>query len=149
MDEKLQLDTLKLLNSIRDDKKLSSTEKVVAYSLALHRNSKTMLCCPAQTKLAEETGFAPVTVSRATMSMQQKGFVVLLRVSWKGNTKYKYYFTSELDDGFKISRNPKSALCRNGEKKDLLAAIKSYEKRKIAQAQHNAEPEVESEGSPY
>lgn len=123
MDRDSQLDTIRLLNSIRDNKNLTTSEKTVAYTLALHRNSKTLLCCPTQETIAKEANCTPLTAARLIKSMEDKEFLVRIIKPWGTHRKYKYYFASELQPAFAISQNKGSALYRNGEKKDLLEAM--------------------------
>ena len=54
---------------------LSSTEKLVAYTLAQHMNADGSSCYPSQALLAEECGLSERTVWSAVRSLDRKGWL--------------------------------------------------------------------------
>ena len=93
-----------LLWSIVQDNSLTSTEKLVAMTLAVHRNVSTMSCCPSYNTLSKETKISRAWVVKTINSLIEKGVIVKVEPPRDGR-QYKsnhYYFTFDLENAFLI-----------------------------------------------
>jgi len=94
------LSNFALINSIRDDNRLTPSAKLVALILASHRNNARLTCNPSYTTLEKETGYSRPTIAKALKELRQKR-VIKTMAHWRGTNQY--FFSFDKEDIEKIS----------------------------------------------
>lgn len=85
-----------------DNEQLSAMAQNVAFTIALHRNEQSLLCCPSRERIADKSKLALSTVKRQLKELKRLKVltsVTIMPVESGREHKYnQYYFNYDLDE---------------------------------------------------
>ena len=98
------IDFFSLRDYLHDNPDLSSTELLVALTIAKHRNSKTLQCNPSITRIAKQSKFTRRTVISTIQKLIKRGIIACEKTRTSNNfLSSHYFFMFDIEDAKTIS----------------------------------------------